>query len=72
MASQIIAPNTKIGFAGLGQMGFGMASNLIRAGYNVLGYDPWPPACKAFIDAGGLVADSIRRSTAGRSDTVFH
>ena len=28
-----------IGFIGLGQMGFGMAENLLKAGHDVLAYD---------------------------------
>lgn len=32
----------KIGFVGLGQMGSPMACNLIKAGYDVVGYDPQP------------------------------
>lgn len=66
MTAETMPLNIKIGFAGLGQMGFGMAINLLRAGYEVLGYDPWPPAGKAFVDAGGCIADSIRGSTNGR------
>jgi 3-hydroxyisobutyrate dehydrogenase-like beta-hydroxyacid dehydrogenase len=28
-----------VGFIGLGQMGFGMAENLLKAGHDVLAYD---------------------------------
>lgn len=31
--------NKKIGFVGLGTMGFPMAINLKKAGYEVIGYD---------------------------------
>lgn len=49
----------KIGFIGLGHMGTPMAANLIKAGYEVLGFDLSNEACKNFIKAGGTIASSI-------------
>ena len=40
------------GVIGLGAMGFGMASSLVEAGYDVVGYDPAEAACKRAEDAG--------------------
>ena len=40
----------KVGFVGLGNMGFPMAANLAKSGHTVLGYDTDPAkdaACKA-------------------------
>lgn len=34
----------RIGFLGLGHMGGPMAANLVRAGYEVLAFDPVPAA----------------------------
>ena len=48
-----------IGFVGLGAMGFGMATNLIKQGYPVKGYDVHPPTIQKFSDAGGLTASSL-------------
>lgn len=38
---------TTIGFVGLGNMGRRMAGQLLAAGYDVLGHDPWPGAAEA-------------------------
>src|SRR5258705_9926609 len=45
-----------VGFIGLGQMGFGMARNLIKAGHDVLAYDFAPEPLARFIAAGGRAA----------------
>lgn len=41
----------KIGFIGLGAMGIGMASSLVRAGFPVTGYDVYAPSIDKFIAA---------------------
>ncbi len=48
-----------IGAIGLGQMGGGIATNLARAGYDVLGLDPKETAQARLRDAGGRIAPSI-------------
>jgi 3-hydroxyisobutyrate dehydrogenase len=45
-----------IGFIGLGQMGFGMASNLLKAGHDVLAYDIAAAPCERFAARGGRIA----------------
>ena len=45
-----------IGFIGLGQMGFGMASNLKKAGHDVLAYDVAAEPLARFAAAGGRAA----------------
>jgi 3-hydroxyisobutyrate dehydrogenase-like beta-hydroxyacid dehydrogenase len=45
-----------VGFIGLGQMGFGMASNLLKAGHDVLAYDVAPEALARFAARGGRAA----------------
>ncbi|KTD12011.1 3-hydroxyisobutyrate dehydrogenase [Legionella gratiana] len=45
-----------IGFVGLGHMGLPMAINLIKAGYQVTGYDLQPTALQHFSQAGGSIA----------------
>jgi 3-hydroxyisobutyrate dehydrogenase-like beta-hydroxyacid dehydrogenase len=42
-----------IGFIGLGQMGLGMACNLISAGYDVLGYDVAEQPMERLVAKGG-------------------
>lgn len=42
-----------IGICGLGIMGSAMGANLVRAGFEVAGYDPLPRARRALVRAGG-------------------
>ncbi len=48
----------RIGFIGLGAMGMGMARSLLRAGFDVAGYDVNPSAQATFADAGGRIVAS--------------
>ncbi|WP_225316933.1 3-hydroxyisobutyrate dehydrogenase [Legionella longbeachae] len=50
----------KIGFVGLGHMGLPMAINLIKAGYQVTGYDLQQTALQHFAQAGGLIAHNTQ------------
>ena len=45
-----------IDFVGLGSMGLGMATSLVRAGHTVRGHDPDPSRVEMFIAAGGIAA----------------
>uniref|UniRef100_A0A0D9WP15 Uncharacterized protein n=1 Tax=Leersia perrieri TaxID=77586 RepID=A0A0D9WP15_9ORYZ len=47
-----------IGFIGLGAMGFGMASHLLKSGFSIIAYDVYKPALARFTDLGGLAKDS--------------
>ncbi len=47
-----------IGIIGLGQIGGGIAANLVRAGYSVTGYDLKPDAVQRLVDVGGQSAES--------------
>ncbi len=55
----------KIAFLGLGNMGGAVAANLVKAGFEVLGYDPSPAACKAAREAGMPVFDSPAEAARG-------
>lgn len=48
-----------IGFIGLGHMGLPMATNLIKAGHQVTGYDVQQSVLQCFATTGGLIAASI-------------
>jgi L-threonate 2-dehydrogenase len=50
----------KVGFIGLGAMGFGMAANLVRAGFTVTGFDLKRTALERFVGLGGGAAESPR------------
>jgi 3-hydroxyisobutyrate dehydrogenase len=52
-----------VGFAGLGAMGFGMASNLLKGGFDVTGFDVNPLALENLIAAGGRAAQTVRAAS---------
>ncbi len=49
----------KIGFIGLGNMGGPMASNLVKAGHTVKGFDVVPASVQAAEKSGVAVAGSV-------------
>jgi 3-hydroxyisobutyrate dehydrogenase len=55
-----------IGFVGLGAMGFGMATHLVKEGYPVHGYDVFPASVERFQAAGGIPASSLVESAQDR------
>jgi 3-hydroxyisobutyrate dehydrogenase-like beta-hydroxyacid dehydrogenase len=59
-----------IGIIGLGQMGGGIAANLVRAGYPLLGYDLKAEAVERLVEAGGRAAGSGEQIVA-ESDIVL-
>ncbi|GHF63073.1 2-hydroxy-3-oxopropionate reductase [Amycolatopsis bartoniae] len=50
---------TKIGFIGLGIMGGPMAANLVKAGFDVTGYNRSSVKIARLVEAGGRGADSV-------------
>ncbi|WLS05526.1 NAD(P)-dependent oxidoreductase [Shinella oryzae] len=48
-----------IAFVGLGSMGLPMATNLVKAGYSVHGFDTRPQAMDALAAAGGMRPESL-------------
>jgi 2-hydroxy-3-oxopropionate reductase len=61
---------TTIGFIGLGIMGAPMAENLVKAGFDVVGYARRPAALERLVTAGGRGAGSIAEATRG-ADVVL-
>ncbi|KAJ6119893.1 hypothetical protein N7523_004173 [Penicillium sp. IBT 18751x] len=55
-----------VGFVGLGAMGFGMATHLVKEGYPVHGYDVFPASVDRFKAAGGIPASSLKESADGK------
>jgi 2-hydroxy-3-oxopropionate reductase len=55
----------KIGFIGLGIMGSHMAANLIRAGYDVTGYDVVPESVDWLLQAGWQACPQHRGGNGG-------
>lgn len=60
----------RLAFLGLGMMGLPMARRLVKAGYDVTGFDPSEPQRQAFESAGGTAAGSIREGTTGRDIVI--
>ncbi|CAH0027731.1 unnamed protein product [Clonostachys rhizophaga] len=58
---------TSLGFAGLGAMGFGTASNLLKAGFQVNGFDVNPTALTNFKELGGSTSTTAGEAGAGQS-----
>ncbi|KAF2021191.1 hypothetical protein BU24DRAFT_470001 [Aaosphaeria arxii CBS 175.79] len=54
-----VQSQSRLGFAGLGSMGHGMAMNLLSAGFHVTGFDPSLTARERFIREGGTVATTV-------------
>ena len=59
----------KVGFIGLGNMGSGMAANLLKAGHDVTVYNRTPAKAQPLIDEGARLATTI--ADACRGDAVF-
>ena len=55
---------TKIAFLGLGNMGGPMAANLVRAGHEVVGFDPVPAALDHARDTGVTVTEDADSAVA--------
>ncbi|MCT2583405.1 2-hydroxy-3-oxopropionate reductase [Actinophytocola gossypii] len=56
---------TRIAFIGLGIMGLPMATNLVRAGHEVAGYNRGEAKRARFADAGGTAAGSVAEAVRG-------
>ena len=59
----------KLGFIGLGRMGAGMATNLLKAGHEVTVYNRSPAKAQALVSQGAKIATTV--SEASQGDVVF-
>lgn len=57
---------TRIGFVGLGNMGLPMAIHLVKAGFEVMGYDLNPKALGDFVEAGGQATANLKTLAQGQ------
>ena len=55
----------KVGIVGLGIMGVPMMRNVLKAGYEVKGYDLNPAGVQKLVDAGGQAASSVADACTG-------
>ncbi len=60
----------RVAFLGLGKMGSGMASNLVKAGHDVAVYDVFPDAVKALADEGARPAETAEAAVEGAGYVV--
>lgn len=63
--------SSKVAFLGLGAMGFGMATALLKKGYPVTGYDVWAPTLERFVAAGGKASSSPKETVKDAKYIVF-
>lgn len=61
---------TKVGIIGLGDMGSGLAKNLIKAGFDVMGLDLSEERRAAFVGLGGIIAETPADAADG-ADAIF-
>jgi 2-hydroxy-3-oxopropionate reductase len=61
---------TVIGFVGLGVMGAPMAANLVRAGFDVVGFNRSPAKIEKLVSAGGRAARSVAEAADGADVVV--
>ena len=64
------ATSEPVGLIGLGAMGMGMATSLVRAGFQVQAFDINPSAVERFITAGGKAAESAAHAAAGATALI--
>ena len=60
----------KVGVVGIGDMGSGLAKNLLKAGFEVCGFDPAAKRLEAFAQAGGMAVASPR-DVGANAEAVF-
>lgn len=60
----------KIGIVGLGNMGMGIAKNIIKSGYDIIGYDLRTDCLKDIVKNGGAAAKTVSE-VGEKSDVVF-
>jgi 3-hydroxyisobutyrate dehydrogenase-like beta-hydroxyacid dehydrogenase len=60
-----------VGMIGLGAMGRPMSRHLVKAGYEVVGFDPAPEACSRAEKESGLTPLASPKEVAARSDVVM-
>lgn len=63
--------NKKIGFVGLGTMGFPMAVNLKKAGFDVIGYDAFKGVYEKATAAGITMVDTLTEVAAQSDEAII-
>src|SRR6476620_2222743 len=63
--------NTAIGFVGLGTMGLPMAANLVKAGFDVIGYDAFTGVHEKANSAGITMVHSLKEVAERADDAII-
>ncbi|WRT63854.1 uncharacterized protein IL334_000779 [Kwoniella shivajii] len=53
-----MSENINVGWIGLGAMGSGMSSSLVKSGFKVQAYDVWKPSLETVVKAGAIGCES--------------
>lgn len=61
----VINNTAKVAVIGLGKMGLPMAINLVKAGFEVMGYDPTLNAREELVYKGGKASESATEAAEG-------
>lgn len=56
---------------GLGAMGAGMAASLVKAGFNVSGYDVYEPSIQKFVAIGGKASAAVSPAEASEGAEIL-
>ncbi|KAJ4247529.1 hypothetical protein NW762_013209 [Fusarium torreyae] len=62
---------SKVGIVGLGAMGQGMAASLVRAGFNVHGYDVYKPSVDKFASLGETASPASTPADAAKDASLL-
>jgi 3-hydroxyisobutyrate dehydrogenase-like beta-hydroxyacid dehydrogenase len=62
---------SKVGFVGLGAMGIGMATSLVKAGFNVCGYDVYEPSKQKFLAVDERASGAKSPAEAAQGAAIF-
>jgi 3-hydroxyisobutyrate dehydrogenase-like beta-hydroxyacid dehydrogenase len=70
MGSLAPSHSTRVGFIGLGAMGFAMSTHLVRTGFPVTGYDVFAPTNERWATACSEIPDARYRVASSPADVV--
>lgn len=62
---------SKVGFVGLGAMGIGIAISLVKAGFDVCGYDVYEPSKQKFLSVGVRASGAKSPAEAAQGAAIF-
>src|SRR5262245_51803378 len=70
VSSSSAGGQVRVAVVGLGVMGLPMSLNLVKAGFDVVGFTRTASKGKALIDSGGALADSLGDAVGGAEAVI--